>query len=72
MHVINYFCTASCRPLGIGYGHFRASADQFGGTAVFKCQPGYKLVGNNAIECLSDGSWSGIHPWCLSEVFIGA
>ena len=72
IYVFNYFYTAGCPPLGMEYGHVRISGASFGDTAVFECQPGYKLLGNNVIQCLSDGSWSGVDPCCQGEDIIGA
>ena len=36
-------------------------------TAVYICNDGYNLVGNEARVCQSDGSWSGSTPQCIPE-----
>lgn len=35
-----------------------------GGTATFRCDRGYELVGESQLTCLSDGRWSGNVPTC--------
>lgn len=36
----------------------------YGSTIVFECNGGYLLVGERKLECQSDGSWSGLMPFC--------
>ena len=38
---------------------------RIGGKATFSCEHGYKLLGDNDINCLSSGSWSGWPPGCV-------
>ncbi|XP_072397120.1 locomotion-related protein Hikaru genki [Diabrotica undecimpunctata] len=39
--------------------------NNYGGTAVFSCAWGYKLVGPPGIECELSGNWSGPLPKCV-------
>ena len=36
-------------------------------TAVYICDNGYNLVGNEARVCQSDGKWNGSIPLCIPE-----
>jgi len=36
----------------------------FGQTAIYTCNPGYKLVGDSTRECQTTGVWSGSKPTC--------
>ena len=38
---------------------------RIGGKAVFKCEHGFKLIGDPDINCLSSGSWSAWPPSCV-------
>ena len=39
----------------------------FGGTAVFACMWGHRLLGSRNVECRGDGSWSGGVPSCVGR-----
>ena len=38
-----------------------------GSIALYSCQEGYTLNGNDERTCLSDGEWSGADPTCESK-----
>ena len=38
-----------------------------GSRAVYICNDGFILVGNEVRVCQSDGNWNGSIPWCFSE-----
>ena len=33
-------------------------------TVTYSCEPGYLLLGENTIHCLSSGDWSAVAPTC--------
>ena len=35
-----------------------------GHIAVFECDPGYELIGDDVLGCQEDGQWSGNVPRC--------
>ena len=47
----------------------------FGNTsqAIFKCNSGFTLVGDQTLTCATDGSWNASFPFCgnLNEIFKG-
>ena len=38
-----------------------------GDTAVYSCDEGYELVGEQTRTCMSNSQWSGAAPTCLSN-----
>ncbi|CAH1774655.1 unnamed protein product [Owenia fusiformis] len=48
-------------------GNVRVDGSKFGDVAIYTCNPGYILVGDNRI-CDSDGTWTGSTPQCISEI----
>lgn len=55
-----------CRPLEISdpHIHVRDMNNTFGGSAVFLCPYGYRLVGSQTINCRAKGDWDGEVPSC--------
>ncbi|XP_077973714.1 sushi, von Willebrand factor type A, EGF and pentraxin domain-containing protein 1-like isoform X2 [Styela clava] len=45
-------------------GSLKATGHVFKHTANYSCSPGYDLVGESSIECLSNASWSSMPPSC--------
>ena len=41
---------------------------EFPSQAVYSCNNGYTLVGNDMRQCLVDGQWSGVEPSCEGSV----
>ena len=39
-----------------------------GSLCFFTCAPGYKLIGENVLECTIYGSWNASAPICVKEV----
>ena len=39
-----------------------------GDIATYTCDPGFELEGVTTQTCQSDGTWSGIPPWCESTI----
>ena len=60
-------CRASHCPMlpSIQYGSLAQSARYKGATAVYQCQEGYKIKGQNTRKCLRNKIWSGTHPTCV-------
>jgi len=38
---------------------------RIGGLATFTCEHGYKLIGDDDVQCLASGSWSAWPPTCI-------
>ncbi len=54
-----------CNPLpNIGNGRVFATGDVVGSAAVYACDLGFQLVGENRRTCQSDGEWSLTEPFC--------
>ena len=51
-------------PQDIAAGRRSSSMNTAGSKVSYACFPGYTLVGNKHIRCLSDGQWSGSPPTC--------
>ena len=47
-----------------------SNGTQYPATAVYACNEGYELEGNNKVTCQEDGTWSDGAPNCTSEQFI--
>ena len=43
----------------------RLTETLFRSEAIYTCDSGYVIVGNNTRECLPDGTWSGEVPHCI-------
>ncbi len=41
-----------------------------GSTVAFDCHPGYRLVGDDFLECQNGGIWSNSIPYCEGKIFI--
>ena len=59
-------CRASHCPLlpSIQHGSLAGSARYKGATAMYQCQEGYKIQGQNKRKCLRNKRWSGATPKC--------
>lgn len=62
--LIDVGCT---RPKTIQYGNVYTTSNQVGGFAIYTCPDHYTLIGNVLVECLKNGSWSGLQPFCESK-----
>lgn len=49
------------------YGSVNYTYNTPGATAHYKCNKGFKLVGDEYRECIHNGYWSGKEPVCKSE-----
>ena len=45
------------------------SGRNLGSTATYKCNDGYKLIGEDKRTCQNDATWSGREPSCKSKYF---
>ena len=45
-------------------GQVNTNGTTFGETAIYSCDTGYNLVGNNTRTCQATGQWSGNEPTC--------
>ena len=46
------------------HGQVHLTGRQFQDRAVYTCNSGYKLVGQDAVVCQTSGQWSGAPPVC--------
>ena len=44
------------------------TGNSVGDNATYTCDPGFELEGATTRTCQSDGTWSGIPPWCESTI----
>ena len=58
-----YFLAVTCPELDIS-SHEGVRFTKQNDTVVFSCDPGLVLAGNTSMECLIDGSWTGLIPNC--------
>ncbi|XP_052280448.1 sushi, von Willebrand factor type A, EGF and pentraxin domain-containing protein 1-like [Dreissena polymorpha] len=62
-------CTIlECGPLEVpDSGNATVSSTTFGSSAIYWCNKGYHLVGNQLRTCLQNGTWSGDKPSCIPK-----
>ena len=41
---------------------------EYEGVAFYECDIGFDLIGCPLRTCLGNGTWSGVDPFCLSEL----
>lgn len=60
-----------CGQIAITHGRLDTSATNYGTIVTVQCNDGYSMVGNAAIHCLPDGTWTQI-PSCrqISESYL--
>ena len=46
------------------YGSVRIGSNRVGGTADYKCNDGFTLIGARRRKCQSNGQWGGEAPVC--------
>ena len=46
-------------------GNIRYIGQGFGAIVRYRCDQGYRLVGDASRTCKSDGLWSGLDPVCI-------
>ena len=49
----------------VGNGTFTASSHSIGSIAILTCDPGYFIIGNSTVECLTTAKWSVPTARCL-------
>ena len=49
------------------YGYVRIASNRVGGTADYKCNRGFALVGDKWRKCLISGKWGGAAPVCIRK-----
>lgn len=60
--------TGNCPHLTIPHGRV-VQVNTIGDSAIYECNKGYSLYGNNVRQCQNDGKWSGVNPGCSSKSF---
>ena len=45
-------------------GRVMITGSTYGSVAIYSCEPGYELVGDETRSCEEDGTWSGDEPTC--------
>lgn len=67
--IISHLCAAVvCAELSDPVnGHLELTGTQFGDTATYSCNSGFRLVGSEMRICLGDGRWSGSLPVCTRK-----
>ncbi|KAH3724693.1 hypothetical protein DPMN_050516 [Dreissena polymorpha] len=45
-------------------GFHNATSTRYNSTAIYSCNPGYRLFGGNSITCLDTGNWSKLLVKC--------
>jgi len=48
-------------------GNVEVSGTGVGGTAIYSCDAGFTLLGEDRRVCTTDGLWSGSEPTCQGE-----
>ena len=51
----------------LGNGTFMVTGETEGSNAVYACNDGYELIGEQVRTCLSNGAWSPPEPTCLRK-----
>ncbi|XP_064384964.1 uncharacterized protein LOC135333878 isoform X2 [Halichondria panicea] len=65
------FMCSSLSPIANGlitYGSDTTDPFDFGTTATYACNDGFRLGGNAVRTCVGSGSWDGTEPECLADV----
>jgi len=44
-------------------------SSRIGALAKYRCERGYKLIGEALITCEDNGQWSGVVPECVCKFF---
>ena len=60
-------CRSSVSSASISGGAVCYNETTVGSKAVYVCNDGYILMGNEARVCQRDGSWNGSIPQCIPE-----
>ena len=71
----NFFCFTAidCGILeDIADGFVDFDGTSFGSTATYACNGGFVLMGKGIRQCLDDGQWSGVEPFCEGQCMIFA
>lgn len=69
-HNCNYLSAVECKELNHppnGRVKFPAVPIAYQSEAVYTCNTGYNLEGNNSRKCLVEGVWSGMEPTCVGN-----
>ena len=48
-------------------GEVSVSSTTFNSTAIYSCNTGYTVTGDDMRECLENGLWSGSEPLCTRK-----
>lgn len=65
VHVLLMLIVVDCGPLSpIGNGRVNVSSTTFGSNAMYSCNTGYTLKGNDNRTCTGNGTWSAVTPTC--------
>ena len=61
-----------CNPVNLINNGFIANAaecgrNEYGATCIFRCNAGFKLVGNDVLKCDHTGRFSGSLPQCVRK-----
>ena len=51
-------------------GVVSVSSTTFSSTAIYSCNTGYALTGDDMRTCLESGRWSGSEPTCTGKMFV--
>ena len=62
LHPSSGLCLALSNPAN---GQVSVTGRTSGSTAIYTCNTGYKLTGDQTRTCLSTGTWSGQEPTCI-------
>ena len=60
-------CRSSLSSASISGGVICLNGTTVGSKAVYICNNGYNLMGNEARVCQRDGSWNGSKPQCMPQ-----
>ena len=63
-----------CNPVnkinnGYVYNQNECGKNEFGATCIFRCNPNFKLVGNDVLKCGASGTYIGDLPECRRKYF---
>ncbi|XP_052833673.1 sushi, von Willebrand factor type A, EGF and pentraxin domain-containing protein 1 [Octopus bimaculoides] len=60
----NTFCSDCKQPQKVDQGSVQVAGNTTGSNALYSCNIGYNLKGENERVCLGTGDWSGANPKC--------